>query len=136
MILYVIVGLPGSGKTHLGNELKKNIKVSTFIDDIDNVIKLYNAMELGGNIVISDPFLVEKSSRLNLEKIALAHGAEIRYFFFENDVDKCYNNVVNRKDGRIISRYFIEQLSQRYTIPEEYGKGLPIYESQSVSEPT
>lgn len=120
MIIYAICGLPGSGKTHLMNEMSKNIDC-TVIDDIDSRVRLIDAMNKGGRIIITDPYLVDERSRKSLENLCEQFGCkDIRYIFFENDVDKCYANVVKRNDGRIISRYFLERLSEIYTIPEGY----------------
>ena len=114
MKIYALVGLPGSGKTKLAKEIASN-KSAVIIEDLDDHVRFNDC--IGRNIIVTDYWLVEEASRASLDQRAVAMGAKkVRYIFFENNPDKCYSNIVERRE--CLSHYFIKSISARYTIPE------------------
>lgn len=114
----IIVGLPGSGKTTLGNKLKKQ-KDAFLIDDIKDKGEIEKAIkEKHQFIVITDPYLIFKKNRTNAKKHILSLGIkEIEWIFFENNKEKCLKNVKKRNDNRKVEN-FINLFSKDYTIPK------------------
>lgn len=95
-----IVGLPGSGKTHLLNKLVNENTFTIGFDDPDEH-SLELALEMlknNLNIVFADCNLCIKENRDNATKIILNAFPEtkIEWIFFENSPKKCFNNVALR----------------------------------------
>ena len=113
-----IVGLPGSGKTHLANRINRdNNGIFHIINDPTNFekdIKPY----LGNNLIITDPHLIFKKNRdLAESKISkLLPETKIDWFFFENNPKQCLINSRNR--GKKVSS-FITNFYKYYHIPEK-----------------
>lgn len=89
--IILIVGLPGSGKTHLANQLSNSNRV---FDDITSLDELpYN-----DNFVITDVnFCDNKILSMAIKKLnELYPNHFIEVIYFENDSDKCRKNVIYR----------------------------------------
>lgn len=117
MKITLICGLPGSGKTFLGNELAK--KGLLFIDDISiqGLSPLKQAMYGESDIVLADTFLCRENERKLAASWLKLFGCEIEWIFFENDPETCLKNVVQRSDGRKVEE-LIGVLTKEYVIPE------------------
>ena len=114
-----IVGAPGSGKTFFARETSKPGEI--IIDDIKSIDIIPDVLKKGyKTFFITDPFFCFSNVRLNAEKILkdFAKDSIVEWIFFENNVDKCWNNVKHRDDGRIISLKSIQFFSERYNPPE------------------
>ena len=105
-LLFIQIGVPGSGKTFLGNEMSKT--GSFFIDDISvcGIKILESAIKNHENIVIADVFLCEERQRFaalnKLNKLGIK-SENINWVFFENSPEKCLKNVIsNTEQGSII----------------------------------
>lgn len=89
--IILIVGLPGSGKTYLANQLSNENRI---FDDITSLDELSS----NDNFVITDVNFCDKNILSvaidKLNKLFPYHSVEIIYF--ENDPDKCRNNVIYR----------------------------------------
>lgn len=97
-----IIGLPGSGKTHLAKELQAtSIIAPMMIDDpvLVDLTKLNNIVD----VIVTDPHLCNPRIRQNAIDTFAKRGYMIEFIFFENDAEKCIKNVAYRADGRIIS---------------------------------
>lgn len=110
----LLVGLPGSGKTHLGNELAK--VGARFIDDVSRFDKL-PPIE-GEHVVIADAFLCNPAIKKKAEERLSNAGFELEWIYFENNPAACRENVKRRNDGRKVNE-LITQLSKLY----EVGRG-------------
>jgi hypothetical protein len=111
----VLVGLPGSGKTHKGKILQETFK-GIFLDDVSTRQSVIDALHTDKDIIIADPHLVTSSARSNLLKL-LENEKSVEFYFFENDPETCIHNVLNRKDGRVVSVRTIREFSKKYEIP-------------------
>lgn len=122
MKFFVLIGLPGSGKTHLAKQMNGN-----FVDDFKSFDELVD-LKKDINIVAS-PFLCLKTSRDSLVHFLNKkyQNPEIYYCYFENKPDKCIKNIQIRNDGRAISESFIKYLSKNYEIPKGV-KTIDVYE--------
>ncbi len=121
MEVLFIVGLPGSGKTHLANRINRdNNNRYTIVDDPTNfntqIVPLLND---GRDIIITDPHLcVDKNRESAKNKVhSINDKYKIEWIFFENDPIKCLRNIEHRSDGRKVKNY-INQLSKSYIIPD------------------
>lgn len=131
--IILLVGLPGSGKTTIGNALVNDaspIGSTLFIDDISiitNNAKEYLhslILENISQIIISDVYFSQEHVRDAASKTIqeVFPNTPIEYFFFENSVEKCLFNVEKRKelgDNRRVES-LVKILSKQYRIPEGY----------------
>lgn len=138
-----LVGMPGSGKTTLGNAIVKNASPSgssIFVDDIGIVTK--NAKEYLSNLnldgvselLISDVYFCLNHVRNSAVKIVEEVFADIpiEFLYFENSMEKCLINVAKRAekgDDRKVTG-LIKQLSKEYIIPEGF---IPLEIKHEVS---
>ena len=114
----LLVGLPGSGKSTLGEKLAKD-SLTVFIDDFSMLTKDakvyldtkdFKSIE---TLIIADcPFCIsevrEKAKEVLYEKF---QGATISEIFFENDPVKCLKNIKRRQlkgDTRSVENYLLE----------------------------
>jgi hypothetical protein len=97
-----IVGLPGSGKTHLASTLPNRV----LIDDP----KQAPILEPNTRYVITDPHLCIPKTFSQVSKLyPLAF-----YYLFTNRLEQCWLNTKLRNDGRDISYEYLLSLSNRY----------------------
>lgn len=112
-----IVGLPGSGKTKVANDLchlhtmiSNNVIV---VDDIKSLDQL-PAPDECDLLIITDPYFCITSTRKTADAfLKLRYGGEVDWRFFPNEPEKCLLNVEHRADGRKVFE-FIKQLSKVY----------------------
>jgi hypothetical protein len=111
-ILYIIGGLPGSGKTHYLGELAADKKVAAYYDDYQKKAygkdhdprlsrhfgPLLSKLKRGQNMAVSDIlFCQDGYLNLFLESIlSVLPELEIELHFFENNPDKSTKNVTRR----------------------------------------
>lgn len=124
--IILIVGLPGSGKSHLADRINDdNNGKFTIINDPKDFKEIENL--INSDLIITDPQLCfEKNRQRALEKIkSLNPDCKIEWIFFKNDPDKCLTNSEVRNRASVISfkptkkvESFIKNFSQYYTIPE------------------
>ena len=93
----LIVGLPGSGKTFLANQLSTPSAV--IVDDIKDM----NQLPDSGDIIITDvnfcdSNVLEKAKAELLKKYGIKTHIEV--YYFECDADAARRNVKHRDDGR------------------------------------
>lgn len=93
--IYLIIGLPGSGKTHYANTVLRHLPL---VDDISYIKQL----PLTGDFVLTDvnfcdARILDTAETLLKQKYP---DATLYKIYFENDVDKARQNVQRRNDGR------------------------------------
>jgi hypothetical protein len=122
-----LVGLPGSGKTHLGRSMGE-----LFLDDIGQTCGTGRLKETfpTKTVIIADPSLCRPCNRFFAEKRVRTYhpDCEVEWVFFENDLEQCWKNVQYRQDGRKVSLTSIKDLSSKYKIPAD-AKALPVWKS-------
>lgn len=117
-LITLIIGLPGSGKTHYGEKLAKE-RSAFFIDDISDYDDLCSALLYFNHVIISDPNLCDP----NVEKAAVnsLKENEIEKIYFENNPEACKANIDRRSqvgDERRV-KDFIDMYSEIYNPPED-----------------
>lgn len=121
-----IIGLPGSGKSHLAKRINQdNGGKYRIIDDprsFDQIIPYVHE-----DLIITDPALCFPQNReLAIQKISEANpDVKFDWIYFENNPQKCLRNSEIRnqelvQSGKSTRRVesFIKNLNQFYTIPE------------------
>jgi len=124
----LICGLPGSGKTYLGNKLSKETGLE-FIDD-DILDKKPRILQSNGCIVADPAFIFTKTRKAVTKFLKGIPNIEWEWLFFENDPEQCLINVDNRNDERRVSS-FIKSFSNYYIIPTK-RKVIPVYRKEQV----
>jgi hypothetical protein len=121
-----IVGLPGSGKTKVANDLcylhtlfpdhpnRWGIpSTAIVVDDIKSLDQL-PAPDECDLLIITDPYFCITSTRKTADAfLKLRYCGEVDWRFFPNEPEKCLLNVEHRADGRKVFE-FIKQLSKVY----------------------
>ena len=105
----LIIGLPGSGKTHLA---KTKYVDYTLLDD-PNVLPTMSGI-LFKNIVVADPHLCKESVRNSCIRFFEDVGYIVECIYFENNPDKCRRLIEMRNDDRVIGDF----KAYNYSIPE------------------
>jgi hypothetical protein len=116
MKIILICGLPGSGKTHLGLQLKNETGFE-FFDDINQLDDLFKALSEGKNCIVTDTNFVRTEIReAASNKLNKFSNLEIEWLFFENNAKQCLKNVNFRNDNRKV-KGFIQSHTALYKIP-------------------
>lgn len=124
MIALLIIGLPGSGKTHLAKKLTTSRPEYVIIDDPKDLKSLDFAISQGNDLIICDPHLCGQSARDGCTRYLEGKGYSIFFLFFENDSLKCERNIRLRADGRVVNvRAF------HYDVPSRV-RLLPIWQQK------
>lgn len=114
----LIVGLPGSGKTFLAENLKGALESEgvdvVFLDDPENYRQIEEAFDLKPEVLlVTDPHLCLEGSRKSAEE--RLSDSELEWIFFENNLELCQKNASARKEKCVDS--FLSMLSSRYKPP-------------------
>ena len=110
--IILIIGLPGSGKTTYATT---NFSDWPLIDDLS--LDKDRLTTITSNVVITDPILTSYSKEKIIEFFSdYISDFALTVYAFENNIDQCYQNLLNRKDGRKISLSYIEHLSKNYVL--------------------
>lgn len=114
----MIGGLPCSGKTTLAYSLTNIV-----VDDIFSLDQLPNTRE---SFSITDVNFCNKKIVDQCKDYITVHYPthNIIEIYFENDVDKCLNNMIHRNDGRKVEKA-IQVYSKFYNPPSD---ALPIWQ--------
>lgn len=100
--LVFIVGLPGSGKTHLANTLPDRV----LIDDP----KQAPLFKPNTRYLVTDPHLCIPKTFIQVSKLY----PQAFYYLFTNKVEQCWVNTKSRNDGKDIAYEYLLSLSNRY----------------------
>lgn len=117
--IVAIIGLPGSGKTHLARRLRDEIAGSLVYDDPEwedqpNLLGWIEAHPECVEFIVPTTFLCVESQRVSFLKAFAGFDVELR--FFANDLPRCLLNIERRADGRKVDRY-VRYISERYRPP-------------------
>jgi hypothetical protein len=141
--LIIIIGLPGSGKTHYLNELKQRHEIAGFYDDYQyraygkyydprlsrHYGPLLSKLNGGRDMAISDIIYTRQKDLTAVVKSVLAVLPEthIELHYFENSPRKTAANARNRAREKTLERElaFIKNYSPRYKVA--LIKKLPVY---------
>lgn len=134
MIITLVIGLPGSGKTTFVRNTKQSTDVC--VDDPTNLNKVYQlcdaAYSVGNNVYISDPKLCVGSilrDAVTLLKKRYTTAA-FQFIFFENNPEQCIANARARlkSEPYKTTENLIIKLSSQYRPNEAYqGKIVPVH---------
>jgi hypothetical protein len=119
----LLIGLPGSGKTYLGNKLSQETG-AVFIDDIKSTNQLSIPFAANKDIIIADMALCSTNTRLECIRILELMAKEanivliINKIFFENNPQKCLANVEYRNDGRLVKNAIL-MAAKEYAIDND-----------------
>lgn len=149
--LTVIVGLPGSGKSTLMEELRDShpgrpgddfmIGVQgpdeeKSISDSPRYHELIEDLRESKSCAISDIIFCRKAFRQAIARTVRETLPEIslRWIFFENDPAQCLENI--RRRGKDASREeeYLNKLSPEYEVPPEVHC-IPVYSPNRAAEP-
>lgn len=111
--IYLIIGLPGSGKTHYANTVLRHLPL---VDDISYIKQL----PLNGDFVLTDVnFCNEETLETAIFLLKQKYPeSEIHKVYFENDADKARSNVKRRNDGRVVEGTIL-RFSPIYKPPQD-----------------
>ena len=142
--IIIIAGLPGSGKTEYGKSLEQ--KGIWFVSDFkkdaidDNphfpnsryYIELFNRLHKGITCAIADIDFCREEAQMEAEDCirALVPNIKIEWQCFENNPEKCLENVRRRNSPTVASEEEkIRRYSQNYRIRPDQTK-LPVYDQK------
>lgn len=116
MLIRLLIGLPGCGKTTLGQALLASTPGLVFIDDA-NKDSTWPTIAPAG-LVVANPNFCRLPVREAAVKwlVAKYPGATISLTFFAPDIDTCRANVVHRADGRDVEAT-LRLMTKFYDIP-------------------
>jgi len=133
---HIIVGLPGSGKTHLATSMYEKMSIVQeknvlLLDDLGLNFKagtrLFHEGEGFTDVIIADPLLVGVSEE-QIKRTIREHftsDASFIFTYFENAPEFCIENAKRvPKEGGTIG--FIVMMTKWYTIPEG-ATTIPVY---------
>lgn len=121
----MVVGLPCSGKTHLGKKLLKDRNSSLLVDDPKNFedVSTHIKSDDIDNIIITDLNLcIKKNREIACTRLTSVSDKAVyfEWIYFENKPEKCFVNYTYRKslgDVRKVSNSIV-LYSKLYEIPE------------------
>ena len=131
-----IHGLPGSGKTYLANQISKDGDYS-ILDDIMDISLIEAEMNKGRDIILSSPYFESFTGmpfESRLRTMLAGTDYDVEEIWFDNDPEKCIENVKSRKDHKIKPNNLfpeIRMFSSRYKIPEGV-RTIPVWSNQKV----
>lgn len=140
--IILIVGLPGSGKSHYIKGLTEQDNFSVFDDfyskaeesKIESSVyydDLIEILDKGGKCIISDIVFCQKN-RLDEIKKFINENCKVEFdlkiHFFKNDPENCRKNIIKRGVEKINGEIsFIESNGKNYLIGEDADKIIDVY---------
>jgi hypothetical protein len=127
MRITLIVGLPGSGKSMLAQEIASRTPGTVVVDDPQAINCLDSIPRDAPGAVVTHPAFCRAKARdlVKQEILRRFPDADLEWVFFANDGDQCRVNAGGRDCGRIVAGY-IDLLSRHYEIPSETAV-RPVY---------
>lgn len=134
--LIVVIGLPGSGKTHYLESLKNQKKISGYYDDYQKKAygkdhdprlsrhygPLMSKLKTNKTFAISDILYCRKKDldALLLSVLAVLPETQIELHYFENEAKKVVTNIKARAREHYMEKElnFVKENSPKYVIPK------------------
>jgi Ni2+-binding GTPase involved in maturation of urease and hydrogenase len=132
--LHIVVGLPGSGKTRLIEEMmsaipgicaddymEDSINQSTLFTDSRHYGRLLKDLRAGKDCLIADIVFCNTAYRKRVAQIMEGNVPDvtIKWLFFENAPETCKTNANRRNSHRLTEELkYIDLLSPNYRIPD------------------
>lgn len=116
----LIAGLPGSGKSVLGNKLIEELEDSIFFDSVSDDAEMNIIEKACGEyeiVIMASPFLCVDTARDRAKRFfkRINKKAKIEWRFFDYDVKSCISNKPSMKNK-------ILEVAQFYSIPPRNKK--------------
>ena len=105
--IVLLISLPGGGKTYLANKDYVPQDYILIDDPVQCDSHKVKNLDQSKNYVITDPWLCHPTIRSMAEDILTKQNFEIECIYFENNIEKCINNIKYRNDGRNINNFNI-----------------------------
>lgn len=124
-LITIVVGLPGSGKTHYIRKISDGRLV---LDDVESPDEFPDSMQ---GMVLTHPVLCKKECLENMiESIYKKYGTiGIEVIYFENDLNSCLKNLQKRSEDGINqeAKNFARNLHRHY-YPE--NPTIPVWKQE------
>lgn len=120
MKLIIIVGLFGSGKTTLMNQIARGKNIRKF-DDLTDFGKPIFHLYRGGDCIITTFSILNVKDSHIINKIIrdFVPNATIEWIWFENNPEQCKINIKKRKGPEMNKELEgVDRFSPRYKVPE------------------
>jgi len=128
MKIILVIGLPCSGKTHLAEQRANEFR-AILLDDASKKFtkdemkfKILLGYQEDRDVILTDPYFCRENTRRNFRDWVHEFDipVKVEYIFFENDADKCLNNMRHRMaqgDDRKVEGA-IRTMTRTYEIPD------------------
>lgn len=125
--VYVLIGLPGSGKTYHGNELAQRLGAK-FYDDMDEsrFEELEESIRNDEDCIVADAMLCNTEAKIACHAWLSQRGIEPLFVYFANDPEQCLANMEGRERNTITD---LEMLTRRYDPPVS---AVPVWRKDSL----
>jgi len=115
----VVIGLPGSGKSHLAKEIKDKYPEKDFYIVEDAEYNKCAGMFKKNNMILADGYIIDISYFNAIMRDFTKENVEFSCYYFENNPEKCRINIESRKNHKIRAEVLIWELNSHSKIYDE-----------------
>jgi len=123
----ILVGLPGSGKMLYASNITIEGFPRIYMDNIRDDEIFLQTMHDGYSIIIADPVLCLTSARNITYRNIKAKGYLCSWNYFDNNLERCWANIVKRKEEKKYPYKLLKWLSSQYKIPTDTSMVRSVY---------